>query len=57
MTLFVDKFATDSFLLDHTAYSFLFRQKLPGYLLTLIGFQWSGKGRSLIHAFFEEIRR
>jgi hypothetical protein len=57
MTLFVEKFATNSLFLGHKAYGFLFRQNPQGYLLTLLGFQLGGRRKSLIHAFFEEIRR
>jgi hypothetical protein len=57
MTLFVEKFATNSLLLGYTAYGFLFRQNPQSYFLTLMGFQLGGGRRSLIHAFFEEIMR
>jgi hypothetical protein len=52
-----EKFATDSLFLGYTADGLLFRQNSQGYLLTLLGFQLGGRGRSLIHAFFEKIRR
>jgi hypothetical protein len=55
MTLFVEKFPTNSLLLGQTAYGFLFRQNPQGYFLPLLGFQLSGGGRSLIHAVFKEI--
>jgi hypothetical protein len=55
MTLFVEKFSTNSLFLGYTAYGFLFRQNPQGYFLPLVGFQLGGGARSLIHAFFEEI--
>jgi hypothetical protein len=57
ITLFVEKFAANSLFLGYTAYGFLFRQNPQGYFLTLVGLQLGGRGRSLIHAFFEDIRR
>jgi len=55
MTLFVEKFPTNSLQLSHTAYGFLFRQNPQGYFLPLMGFQLSGRGRSLIHEVFGKI--
>jgi hypothetical protein len=51
-----EKFSTNSLFLRHTAYGFLFRQNPQGYLLTLMGFQLGGRGRSVVHAFFGQIR-
>jgi hypothetical protein len=56
MTLFVEKFSTNSLQLGHTAYGFLFRQNPQGYFLPLMGFQLGGGRRSLVHAFFWQIR-
>jgi hypothetical protein len=48
-----EKLATNSLLFGHTAYGFLFRQNPQGYLLTLMGFQLGGGGRSLVPQFFD----
>jgi hypothetical protein len=57
MTLFMEKFQTNSLLLSHTGYGLFFRQNPQSYFLTLMGFQLGGGRRSLIHAVFEEIMR
>jgi len=55
--ILASKFAANFLLLSHTAHGLLFRQNPQGYFLPLMKFQLGGGRRSLIHAFFEDIRR